>query len=194
MKQFFILFLAFLFLTNPLFSQNPNGSFGIRAGLGTDISLGLGYGIGANYLLPESKIEIAVVLFGHTSEETTEEFNTYKETTDLFVFGIMANYLFGYELNERGAYGIIGFGISAISIDWEETSPTDGSLGTPLPYGGSKQSESATGGGSIVNIGGGYSFGNVSLRAEFPVIISFSAPGEASGVIPTFMITLGYNF
>jgi len=194
MKHFILLLISFLFLTNLLHSQNQNGIFGIRAGLGTDINLGLGYGIGANYLLPESNVELTVVLFGNSSEETTEDFHTYEETTDLFVFGVMANYLFGYKFNQRGGYGIIGFGFSAISIDWEETSPTDGSLGPPLPNGGSKQSESGTGGGAVVNMGGGYSFGNFNLRAEFPVIIPFSPPGEASGVIPTFIVTAGYNF
>jgi hypothetical protein len=197
MKVLYILLLSvFFFLCNngPSFAQVDHGSFTIRGGLGTDINLGLGYGAGLGYKFPYSNFELTAVLFVHSSEETTEEFHTYTETTDLVVFGIMGNYLFGYSSNEPGFFGIVGFGFSAISVDWEESSPTDISLGTPLPGGGSKQSESGTGGGSIINAGFGYSFGNLSLRAEFPVIVAFSAPGDAAAVAPTFIVMLGYTF
>lgn len=187
------LFFFLLFSTISL-TQDNSGTFSIKGGLGTDINLGLAYGGGIGYLFPNSNIELEVVLFGHHSEETTEEFHTYEETTDLFVFGVMANYLIGFPYKSNGGYGIIGFGFSAVSLDWEETSPTDESLGTLLPGGGSKQSESGSGGGSILNAGFGYSFGEFHLRAEFPVIIAFSPPGEASGVAPTFILTLGYYF
>lgn len=194
MKSFSsMLILTVILFSNFLYSQD-HGIFGLRGGLGTDIDLGLGYGAGINYLLPKTNVELAVVLFGHHSTETTEEYYTYDETTDLFIFGVMGNYLIGYNRNEQGAYGIVGFGFSAISVDWEETSSGDVSLGTPLPNGGSKQSESATGGGSVFNVGGGYSFGQINLRAEFPIILIFGAPGGASSVVPTFMVTLGYNF
>jgi len=195
MNRLHILLIIFvIFIPSTLLPQNNSGNFSIKAGVGTDIGLGLGYGAGVGYLFPSSNIELNVVLFGHHSEETTEEFNSYTETTDLFVFGVMANYLISYPDKTSGAYGIVGFGFSAISLDWEETSSTDTSLGTPLPGGGSKQSESGTGGGSVLNAGFGYSFGNLHLRAEVPVIITFAPPGGASGVAPTFMITLGYHF
>ena len=194
MKGFFVvLLLVLLSMSSQFYSQTHEGSFGIRGGLGTDISGGLGYGLGINYLFPNSYIELGVVLFGHNSEETTVDYNTYNETTDLFVFGVMANYLIGYKFKQQGFYGIVGFGFASISVDWEESSPDDSSLGTPLPGGGSKQSESGTGGGSVINAGVGYSFGQLSLRGEFPIIISFSDYGSSS-VIPTVMITLGYNF
>jgi hypothetical protein len=197
MKGLLTLLLSFFFvLFNPSqsYSQDDTGSFGIRGGVGTDINLGLGYGFGVNYIFPVSNFELSVVFFGHHSEETTEEFNTYNETTDLFVYGVMGNYLFGYRHKEPGLFGIVGFGFCAVSLDWEESSPDDNSLGTPLPGGGSKQSESGTGGGTILNVGFGYSFGELNLRAEFPVIVAFAAPGDASSVAPTFMVTLGYNF
>lgn len=196
MTSKYLLFFLFSFiLSGTLFPQQNSGKFSIKAGVGTDINLGLGYGGGIGFIFPNSNIELNVVLFGHHSEETTEEFHTYNEKTDLFVYGIMADYLIGYTGEGSGVYGIVGFGFSAVSVDWEESSPTDVSLGTPLPGGGSKQSESGTGGGSVVNAGFGYSFGNkLHLRAEFPVIISFAPPGESAGVAPTFMVTLGYYF
>lgn len=134
-----------------------NSSIGIRAGIGTDINLGLAYGGGINYLLDlnTNAIEIGIVIFGGHSEETTVEFNTYNEKTDVFVFGVLSNYLFGYKLKKPGLFGIIGLGFAAISVEWEESSPNDISLGTPLPGGGSKQSVDATGAGSVFNLGFG---------------------------------------
>ncbi len=194
-RKYLLFFLCFISFSGLLFSQQNSGKFSIKAGIGTDINLGLGYGGGIGFIFPDSKIELNVVLFGHHSEETTEEFNTYNETTDLFVYGIIADYLIGYSEEGSGVYGIVGFGFSAVSVEWEESSPTDVSLGTPLPGGGSKQSDSGTGGGSVINAGFGYSFGNkIHLRAEFPVIVSFAPPGESAGVAPTLMFTLGYYF
>ncbi|MEJ2104235.1 MAG: hypothetical protein P8X47_06615 [Ignavibacteriaceae bacterium] len=197
MKVFITLFICiFLFFSyqNPSIAQDDNGSFSIRGGLGTDINGGLGYGFGLGYKFPYSNFELTAVLFAHSSEETTEDFHTYTETTDLFVYGIMGNYLIGYRDKMSGWFGVVGIGFAAISVDWEESSPTDESLGTPLPGGGSKQSESGTGGGSVINAGFGYSFGNLSLRAEFPVIFAFSPPGGATGVAPTFIAMLSYTF
>ena len=55
MKRFFVVLLLVLLSTSSQFySQTHEGSFGIRGGLGTDISGGLGYGLGINYLLNET--------------------------------------------------------------------------------------------------------------------------------------------
>ncbi len=90
---------------------------------------------------------------------------------------------------------MVGAGFAAVSVEWEEKSDTDISLGTPLPGGGSKQSEEGTAGGTVLNVGAGYNFGgNVDIRAEIPVIIIAGAPGEASAVVPTFTATLGIRF
>ena len=185
----------------PTFSTNPSlsksGSIGVRAGVGTDINLGLAYGGGINYLinLNTSAIELGFVVFGGHSEETTEEFNTYIEKTDVMVFGVLANYLYRYKLKKSGLFGVIGLGFAAISVEWEESSPNDISLGTPLPGGGSKQSSDGTGAGSVFNLGFGMAFdGGFDIRAEAPVIFIFGPPGGASAIIPTFMATIGYHF
>jgi len=174
-----------------------NSSIGIRAGIGTDINLGLAYGGGINYLLDQNTnaIEFGLVVFGGHSEETTTDFNTYNEKTDVLVFGVLSNYLFGYKLKNPGLFGVIGLGFAAISVEWEESSPDDISLGTPLPGGGSKQSVDATGAGSVFNLGFGMAFkGGFDLRVEVPVIFIFDAPGDAAAIIPTFMLTAGYHF
>ncbi len=196
--------VAQLKLQQNLLTQNKmelpvktNSSIGIRAGLGTDINLGLAYGGGINYLLDlnYNAVEIGIVVFGGNSEETTVEFNTYTEETDVFVFGVLSNYLFGYKLKKPGLFGIIGLGFAAISVEWEESSPDDISLGTPLPGGGSKQSVDASGAGSVFNLGFGISFkGGFDARVEVPVIFIFDAPGDAAAIVPTFMLTAGYHF
>jgi hypothetical protein len=178
-------------------SSSKPGSIGVRAGVGTDINLGLAYGGGINYLinLNTNAIELGFVVFGGHSEETTEEFNTYIEKTDVMVFGVLSNYLFGYKLKRSSLFGVIGLGFAAISVDWEESSPNDISLGTPLPGGGSKQSSDGTGAGSVFNLGFGMAFnGGLDIRVEAPIIFIFGPPGDASAIIPTFMATIGYHF
>lgn len=188
--------LLFLIAGNAHGQKSPK--IGIRGGIGTDISLGLAYGAGGNILfdLDKNYVEVGVVLFGGNFEESSDEgIHTYDETTDLIVFGLMANYLIGYNPRKPGLYFITGFGLASVNIEWEERSDSDSSLGTPLPGGGSMQSADGSGGGSVLNVGIGNGFSKAfDIRFEIPVIITFSGTGEASTVIPTFIATLGYRF
>jgi len=195
-KSAISVFCIGMMITGVLSAQS-SGSWGIRGGIGTDISGGLAFGGSINYLFPSNQNhwEIGPVLFISSTEETTEDFNTYTEKTDLTVFGVMANYLFNYKPDGAGTFFLVGLGFAGISVEWEESSPDDESLGTPLPGGGSKQSEDGTAGGSVLNIGAGYKFaGNVDIRAELPIILIFGAPGEASSVAPTLTATIGIRF
>jgi len=193
---FGILLLGCLVVSSAQAQTDPK--IGLRAGVGTDINLGLAYGVGANYLLsfPQNSLELGVILFGGSFDETTDEgMHTYDETTDLFVFGLLANYLIGYTPNQPGTFFITGIGLASINMEWEERSKTDESLGTPLPGGGSMQSVDGSAGGTVFNLGFGRSFTNgFDVRAELPVIVSFSAPGEASAVIPSLIVTAGIRF
>lgn len=180
----------------PSDASGGGGRFGLRAGIGTDISGGIAYGFGANYLLnlENSALELGVRVFMGEFEETTEEFHTYEETTNIFVFGLMADYLIGYRPG-AGVFFISGVGVGLIEVEWEERSDGDSSLGTPLPGGGSMQSEDASDGGLILNVGVGVSLSSsFDIRGEIPVFVMFSAPGEASTVIPTFTLTAGLRF
>ena len=169
------------------------GAFGVRAGLGTDISGGLAYGIGLNYSM-QHNMELGLLLFGGRSSETSDNgFNIYEETTDVFVLAATANWLFSYRPEESKFFFVTGTGLAFISADWEETSETDTSLGTPLPGGGSMQSESGSTGGLIFNLGAGYTFTSpFDLRFEVPIIVPFGF--DNVGVIPAFMLTAGYKF
>ena len=191
--------LAFcLLMAGSVFGQTTRPKVGVRAGLGTDISFGVAYGGGVNYLLatPNGGLELGVVLFGGSFDESTDQgIHTYDETTDLFVFGAMANYLINYTPEQPSTFFIAGAGLASVAVDWEERSKTDNSLGTPLPGGGSMQSADGSAGGSLFNLGVGRAFkGGFDVRAELPVIVSFSAPGESSAVIPTLIVTAGLRF
>lgn len=173
---------------------------GVRAGIGTDVTGGIAYGLGVNYLLtfesnPNNSLELGVVFFGGSFEETSEEYHTYVENTDVVVFGVLANYLIGYQPGKAGFFFIAGAGLASIGVEWEERSETDISLGTPLPGGGSMQSADGTSGGSVVNLGVGKTFkGGLDVRLEIPVILAFSSPGEAASVVPTAILTAGIRF
>ena len=186
-------------------AQSELPKIGLRGGAGTDINGGVAYGLGGNYLLtyPNGGLELGILYFGGSFEESSEDgFNpstgnphTYDETTDISVIGFMANYLIGYDQNTPSTFFIVGAGLASISIEWEQSSTTDISLGTPLPGGGTMQAEDASGGGTVFNLGVGKSFaGNFDLRLEFPTIVTFSAPGTSSSVIPTFIVTAGIRF
>jgi len=198
MKIFIIIcMVSMVIMITVTASAQSSGSWGIRGGVGTDIGGGLAFGGSINYLFPSNQNhwEVGPVLFISSTEETTTDYNTYTEKTDLTVFGVLANYLINYEPEDAGPFFLVGLGLAGISVEWEESSPDDESLGPPLPGGGSKQSEEGTAGGSVLNIGAGYKFtGNVDIRAELPIILIFGAPGNASSVAPTLTATIGIRF
>ena len=196
LNKYLILILSLALFSAPMYSQS-SGSWGVRGGVGTDIGGGIAFGGGVNYLFPAGNnwAEIGPVLYIHNSSETTEEFYTYEEETNLLVFGVLANLLINYSTVSSGPFFLVGGGAAAISVEWEERSDGDTSLGTPLPGGGSMQSEEGTTGGLVLNFGAGYKFeGKVDIRAEFPIIIIAGAPGEASSIAPTLTATIGIRF
>ncbi len=170
---------------------------GLRLGLGTDISGGLAYGAALTYTRPMgvNAWEFGFSLFGGSFEEdTTEGVNTYHETTDVGLFAVMANHMFQYGDGAGTTYLMLGAGAGAFSVDWTEESPTDPSLGTPFGN-GSSQSEDGSSGGTILNLGVGRRFSNqLDVRLEAPIFFIFSAPGEATSVVPTLSLTGGVRF
>ena len=171
---------------------------GLRLGVGTDVSGGLAYGVELTYTkgLGGSSFELSLGGFGGRFNETTvEAIHTYEEQTDILVIAVLANYLLLYSPQKSGAYFVAGVGVGAIFVEWEERSLTDTSLGTPLPGGGSMQSEDGSSAGSIVNLGVGFRFSQTfDIRGQVPTFFIFSAPGEASSVVPTFTVSLGFRF
>jgi len=192
-------------LLTPTFKINDppaasyTGGFGIRGGVGTNIEGGLAFGGSLNYLIPTNSYwnpyEISLLVFAGSSEETTVETNTYVENTDILVIGLLANYLIHYNHHSQTFFLLLGAGIGFIDVQWEESSEGDISLGTPLPGGGSKQSEEGSAIAFLFDIGLGYKFSdNVDFRFEIPVFYSTDSPGSASSVALTFVLTLGTRF
>ncbi|HEY5691775.1 MAG TPA: hypothetical protein VIS49_09980 [Cyclobacteriaceae bacterium] len=192
MKKIFLSISLSLMVIFAYGQTSQTGTFGIRAGIGTDISLGISYGAGFNYCLQEN-MELGLVLFGGKFSETSNNgFNYYEETTNIFAIAAQANWLFNHRPDETKPFFIAGTGLASISYDWEERSATDTSLGTPLPGGGSMQSEEGSTGGIIFNIGAGMTFASpFDLRFEVPIMVPFGV--ENVGVVPLFMLTAGYR-
>jgi hypothetical protein len=178
-------------------SATPSG-VGVRAGAGTDISGGVAYGGGVNYLYSQDGSgawELGLVGYGGKFEETTVEMNTYVEKTTVAAFGVLVNRLVKYKPGMRGPFTVFGLGAGVTSVSWEERSATDITLGTRLASGGSMQSADGTGGGILFNLGVGYVFGGpVDLRLEVPIIINSNAPGNSSSVIPALTLTAGMRY
>ena len=193
MKRLYLL-PCLLFIISTTYGQtDQTGTFGVRAGIGTDISFGIAYGAGFNYRLQEN-MELGLVLFGGKFSETSDNgFYVYEETTNIFAIAAQANWLFSHRPDETKPFFVAGTGLAFISYEWQESSATDTSLGTPLPGGGSMQSEEGGTGGVIFDVGIGYTFSSpFDLRFEVPIIIPFGI--ENVGVIPLFMLTAGYRF
>ena len=117
--------IAFGFLFSATVNAQTDPKIGVRAGLGTDVNLGIAYGADVNYLLtfPQNSLELGVVMFGGSFEESTDEgIHTYDETTDIFVFGLLANYMINYTPDQQGTFFIAGVGLANINVEWEERS------------------------------------------------------------------------
>ena len=193
MKKLYLL-PCLLFIISTTYGQaDQTGTFGVRAGIGTDISFGIAYGAGFNYRIQEN-MELGLVLFGGKFSETSDNgFNVYEETTDIFAIAAQANWLFSHRPDETKPFFVAGTGLAFISYEWQESSATDTSLGTPIPGGGSMQSEDGGTGGVIFNVGVGMTFSSpFDLRFEVPIMIPFGI--ENVSVIPLFMLTAGYRF
>ena len=168
----------------------------VRANLGTDISAGLGYGVGLRFLERTGSgtaFEFGPDLYMSKSTYTTEETHTYEETTELTVFAVRVNQLSGYRPGSDSRYFIYGAGAAAINVNWNEKSATDTSLGTPCCGGGSMQSEEGTAFTGIINVGVGKSSNGMDLRLEFPMLIFFSPVGGAAAIAPTMTVSAGFN-
>ncbi len=199
MKTLLRILLGGLIASLPLTAAaQEKGPFSLRLGVGTDITLGTAYGIGGRFTTMGSgrtATEFGADFYVARSEETTEEFHTYKEKTDLNVFAARINWLFNYSPKSRDWYYLFGTGAGAFSVEWEESSETDTSLGTPCCGGGSLQREEGTVFGAIVNFGfGRFLTDSVDFRVELPIFLIPSSVGEAANVVPTLTATIGMRF
>jgi len=118
-------------------------------------------------------------------------------TLKVFLDILAVRFLMSYSTRPIHIFGllgllsfVVGMGVGAVSVEWEERSDTDTSLGTPLPGGGSMQSEEGTVGGLIINFGLGHRFNEVfDLRFQIPTFFIGGGEYRDGAVIPTFTIT-----
>lgn len=181
---------------------NYTGSgFGLRFGLGTDITLGFGFGLGAFYVRAPSpysstNLDIGLdIYYANVSEDEVDyEGTKFEDNTKLLVFALRANGLFNYHPRKMGVYFVAGAGIVAASVSWKETITYGPIYGNVIePY-----SADAFALGNVLNLGVGLTFGSgMEARFETPLLIFYSTPGHGSrsagSIAPTFTLSVLYR-
>jgi hypothetical protein len=191
MKRFFGLFLVALAVAAPAVAEG-DPVFSARAGVGTDINLGIAVGGGVGYLqrfqgLPPVDFGLDLY-YSHSvySEQSGAKNYTYTETTTLVVYAVTANFMHGYHPGQKGFYFHTGVGVGAVSVDWDHYSPQDTS--------GYNASGKYTGAGLLVNLGASYAFGSgLEARLQAPILV-FNGPLGAVGFAPMLNLVAAMRF
>jgi len=178
--------------------SKPAGGFCVRGGVGTDLQLGLGFGIGAAYIWNFPGRGAAFELgadfyYHHSTDKYTDQRGsvtvTGEDKTTLIVFGVRANALFNYNPNKRNVYFIVGFGFVVASLQWEEN---ENAPNWTAPY---HDKADGTSVGNIVNLGVGVPLStDLDVRLETPMLYFYSAAGKSASFAPTATIGLAYRF
>lgn len=190
-----ILCMIFAVLVLPAFPavSKENPVFSVKAGIGTDVNLGIALGGGFGYLMEFSgmpPLEVDIDYYYYHGLDTSKEqvgnsLNTYNDTTTLRVFAVTANLLHGFQPEKAGFYFITGAGAGAVSLDWKHQSPEDTSY---------NDSGSSNGGGILVNLGAVYAFGRgFEIRLLAPILV-FNGPLDTLGFAPMLNLTAALRF
>ncbi len=181
-----IVIIAIASICIPAFSQGMSG-FGIHAGVGTDISLGIGFGGGASYALVTDGLiayEFGIDLYYAHSDVSAPDgpLNyVYRDVTTTIFFAATLNTLFNYLPDTGGIYFIIGSGAGAANVNWVGSSTDDPTY---------NDSSENTAGGLLLNFGLGGTFGNgFELRVQVPVIIILGG-----AIVPLLNVAAGFRF
>lgn len=164
-----------------------------RAGIGTDLNLGIAVGGGLGWILRFPgwpPVEAGIDLYYYHGVDSSQEMvgpslNTYNDTTTLMVYAVSANLLHSYAPGQRGLYYITGLGLGAVSVDWIHQSPQDTSYNDSGDY---------TGGGLLINLGLAYAFGSgFELRLLAPILV-FRGPLDTLGFSPMLNLAASLRF
>lgn len=166
-----VLFLLLCLI--PLSASAKTKNLAFLANVGTDVSLGLGFGAGLRVYYPSGGggyVEAGPDFYFHNSEETYDEgLHTYTEQTSLNILAVRANYL--VPLGGDNLF-ILGVGVANVSQEWTISSPTDSSLGQLSPGGGSQETYDGGAFGTILNLGVHMPLSRTNfVRIETPIIM-----------------------
>ncbi len=178
---------------------------GLRAGAGIDAQGEpvLGGQIELVDFGTSSSVELAVAVFeGRLVEDyrvLTDNGialvpDDYHEDTRVRGAGPIASLLVGQgPRDSRGPYLAVGLGLGVFAVEWHVESPTDDSLGTLRPSGGSVRAEDAVLLGALGNLGLGFRIHRrLDLRAHALTLMTPSTDArEDAKLLTTFMITAG---
>jgi hypothetical protein len=178
-----------------LYSQST--TFAIRGGVGTDIKLGIGFGIGGAAIWGSGggpAFEFGADIYvHHLTDPYTEERNGVsvngEDKEGLVVFAVRANALFNYHPSRKSVYFILGAGFVVAHLTWEEN---ENAPNWTRPYHDDAEVTSA---GNIVNLGVGIPLAShLDLRIETPMLFFYSAAGKGSSFAPTATVGLAFRF
>lgn len=188
-----LLISAILILLSLFASAEDNPRFSIKAGIGTDINLGIATGGGLGFLMDSvsmNPLELGIDYYYYhgidsSKEQVGSSLNTYNDTTTLRVYAVSANFLHGYQKGLNGFYLITGIGAGAVSVDWILESPQDTSY---------NDSGSFTGGGLLMNLGVSYAIGRgFEIRLLAPILM-FQGPQDSVAFAPMLNLAAAMRF
>lgn len=167
------------------------GHVNLHGGLGFDaISAGAALNVGVGYRAPMRSgnwYEGAFDVYRHASEDEWSEGNY--EGVEKFEFTVVAarfNMLFGYD--RGGVHPIVGFGLFAAGVYWEQTENFIGDAANK-----SFDDFEGTVFGNIFNVGLGMPLGEkAELRVEAPIMVFWGAEGNSVGLPIT--VSTGIRF
>lgn len=174
----------FLVILLPLFGIDfDKPRFGLRGGVGTDVSLVPAFGGELSLLFDIEDGTWLEFALGYFHGYDKWEGDNYVEETTTNIFLVRANRLYNYEPGEAGTFYFLGTGVGVIDYYWEETSPV---------YTSYHDEEEGTGGGLIVTLGLGQAFtSGFELRLDLPILIVF---GTYTNFAPMIGLTAGMRF
>ena len=184
--------LFFIVLTSVSYSQTTNCCFGVRFGIGTDLSPGISYKAEFDFRLADNFDIGALFLATSSLKSWNSGTHDYTEKRRVYFYGAIGTWLIHYRPEEAKLYYLLSAGGGIFYYDLQKSSSTDGLLGTPLPGGGSRQSIFVNQLSIVAIPGVGHSFKSpFGLRFEVPLLIPID---NGVGVVPLFQLTAGIEF
>ena len=177
----------------------------LRAGAGIDVQgeRVIGGQVGLVDFGTSSSVEMALAVFEGRLVEDYRVYtdngirlvpDDYHEDTRVRGAGPIASVLIGQgPRDSRGPYLALGLGLGVFDVDWHVESPTDRSLGTVRPTGGSFSQEDGLLLGALGSLGLGFRVHRrLDIRAQALTMMTPSTDArEDAKLLTTFLLTVG---
>ena len=170
-------------------AQQEDCCFGLRFGIGSDLSLGISYRVEIDYRLVED-FEFGLLVLGTSSLRTKQSGNdTYTESRRMSFFGGVGSWLFYHRPDEIKPYYLLSVGGGLLS--YQKTGYNPNRQGH-VSYYSSPYYINTSAEAIMFGFGVGYTIKSpLDLALDLPLIIPLT---DKVGPIPLFMLTVGFKF